>query len=364
MSTGIETPRERVAKGPDLDLGLRVSGDLRWAAWAIPSAPAGILRRMVVLRADPWAPDYGMGFQARLDEPCPLADVAVETNDWTRPIAPRPVPSAYVVFVDGVRRAELRLVATDGTVRAPGLFGSFAVGAVRCDGRASFGQHLVQRRLVVGGGLTPDAAEVPCGRATLRFGPVAVAGLEPDAPLDHLQRAMRQAENTLAADLVAGGASLVVQDGPLRLGDAVDGPVVGAIKRFVRRYLEPAEDRLLGRLRAGERTPVFALLDAERATRGYSWYTRVAELRGPWHDHAGVLRCEVRASLGLAAAVSMADRVSALLPAFAGRGSDPRTPQNLVPVAGLETWLRHRMGDARLIRRALLTWLSGDGEDG
>ena len=90
----------------------------------------------------------------------------------------------------------------------------------------------------------------------------------------------------------------------------------------------------------------------------------MAELRGPWHDHAGVLRCEVRASLGLAAAGSMADRVSALLPAFAGRGSDPRTPQNLVPVAGLETWLRHRMGDARLIRRALLTWLSGDGEDG
>ena len=120
----------------------------------------------------------------------------------------------------------------------------------------------------------------------------------------------------------------------------------------------------MGRLARGQRTPVFGLHDRDGKVRGYSWYTRVAELRGPWHDHAGVLRCEVRASLGLTAAVAMADRVSASLPAFAGRPSDPRTPQNLVPVAGLETWLRHRMGDGRFIRRALLAWLDGDGTDG
>jgi hypothetical protein len=35
-----------------------------------------------------------------------------------------------------------------------------------------------------------------------------------------------------------------------------------------------------------------------------------------------------------------------------------------MPVAGLEGWLRHRMGDARMIRRALLTRLMGDGVDG
>jgi len=33
-------------------------------------------------------------------------------------------------------------------------------------------------------------------------------------------------------------------------------------------------------------------------------------------------------------------------------------PQNLTPVGGLETWLRHRMGDRALIRRGLLAWLS------
>jgi hypothetical protein len=60
----------------------------------------------------------------------------------------------------------------------------------------------------------------------------------------------------------------------------------------------------------------------------------------------------------MAEARAIADRVTALLPGFAGRASDPRTPQNLVPVAGLETWLRHRIGDSRLIRRALLEWLA------
>jgi hypothetical protein len=328
------------------------------------SAAPGILRGTMILRADPWAPGYGMGFEARVDEPYPAADTAVETADWTTPLGTAAASAGSVCFVDGVRRVELRVLADEGPARAPGLFGSFAVGAVRCDGRAAFDEHLVGRALIVGGGLPARSIDIAAGSARLLFEGVREPSLEPDVPLQRLQDLMRDEENSLAARLVGAGAPLVIVDGPLRLGDAIDGPIVGAIKRFVRRYLEPTEDRLLGRLAAGQRTPVFALLDKDAATRGYSWYTRVAQLRGPWHDRAGVLRCEVRASLGLDTAVAMADRVSALLPSFAGRPADPRTPQNLVPIAGLESWLRHRMGDARMIRRALLIWLSGDGEDG
>jgi hypothetical protein len=314
---------------------------------------------VVTLRADPWAPEYGMGFEARADEPFPQADTTVESRDWSKPIPTGAAPAGGpVCFVDGVRRVELRLLADDGAARAPGLFGSFAVGSVRCEGRAVFGEHRVERAVVLAGGLAADRVEVPTPGARLSFQPASVASPDPDAPLERLQALMRDAENALAARLVGAGAPLVVQDGPLRLGDAVEGPVVGAIKRFVRRYLEPAQDRLLGRLAPAERTPLFALLDADGATRGYSWYTRVARLRGPWHDHAGVLRCEVRAALGLDGAVALAERVSALLPGFAGRASDPRTPQNLAPVAALETWLRHRMGDARMVRRALLAHLA------
>ncbi len=316
---------------------------------------------MLELRADPWAPEYGMGYQARPDEPDHVADHTVETNDWTRPRTPAASGAGGpVVFVDGVRRVELRLLARDGEATAPGLFGSYAVGAVRCEGRASFDQHRVERRIVVGGGLAAQAVEVPAGSTTLCYQAIREPSSEPDVPLARLQDAMRADENALAAALAGAGTPLVVVDGPLRLGESIEGPVVGAVKRFVRRYLEPEQDRLIGRLDAGQRTPVFGLQAADGGRLGFSWYTRVARLSGPWHDHAGVLRCEVRASLGLDGAVAMADRVTALLPAFAGRAADPRTPQNLAPIAGLESWLRHRMGDARMLRRALLVRLSAE----
>ena len=109
------------------------------------------------------------------------------------------------------------------------------------------------------------------------------------------------------------------------------------------------------------RTPLFGLMDQEAELRGYSWYTRISPVRAPWHDHAGIVRCEARAGVRLDGARELADRVTALLPRYAGRPSDPRTPQNLAPVGGLETWLRHRMGDRAMVRRALVAWLVAEG---
>ena len=101
--------------------------------------PAVSYAAMVVLRADPWSPEYGMGFEPAVEEsPLPRADPTVETEDWSAPIVPPPAVPGPVWFVDGVRRVELRLLADEGNRRVPGLFGSYAVGAVRCDGRASF----------------------------------------------------------------------------------------------------------------------------------------------------------------------------------------------------------------------------------
>ena len=67
------------------------------------------------------------------------------------------------------------------------------------------------------------------------------------------------------------------------------------------------------------------------------------------------------AGIGLQGAVALADRVTALLPRFAGRPSDPRYPQNLAPVGALEGWLQHRMGHRGLIRRSLTAWLTAQG---
>src|SRR5512134_2507563 len=106
---------------------------------------------MLALRADPWTPDHGIGFEARLDEPPARVDARVEIEDWSAPLRPDPAPAGPVWFVDGVRRIDQRLLAEDGGRRAHGLFGTFAAGAVLSDGRAAFEAHVVDRLLVTGG---------------------------------------------------------------------------------------------------------------------------------------------------------------------------------------------------------------------
>jgi hypothetical protein len=314
---------------------------------------------VLVLRADPWMPDHGMGFEAAvLEDQDPVrADPFVEREDWSEPITPAPGAEGPVWFVDGVRRVEVRLLADQDGHRAPGLFGSHAVGSVCCDGRAVFGEHRVGRALVLGGGLKPEAVQIAVGKATIDFVPESVTGSEPREPLEGLQDLMRKAEASLAAHLAAETGRIVLVDGPITLWDPTKCPGVGVVKRFHQQHLDPEHEVLVTRLRPGERTPLFGLSRPEepgdRHAR-YAWYARLVPWRMPWHDHAGVVRCEVRAGLGLHQAVDMANRVSALLPAYAGRPTDPRAPQNLAPVGGLETWLRHRMGHAGIIRRALL----------
>jgi hypothetical protein len=167
---------------------------------------------------------------------------------------------------------------------------------------------------------------------------------------------MRDDEARLARSVADAEDCLVLADGPLGFLELKRSPVVGVIKRFARAYLDSTRESLLPTLGAGQRTPIFGI-DLDGRSRRYSWYLRLVPLRVPWHDYAGLVRCEVTAAIGLRGASDIADRVTSILPRFAGRPSDPRAPQNLAPVGGLETVLRHRMGDPLLIRRALLNYL-------
>jgi hypothetical protein len=316
---------------------------------------------MLDLRADPWSPEHGMGFEVRVDETPASADPSVETDDWSGPIGCGEPEAGTVWFVDGVRRVELRVLAHEDGRRAQGLFGSYAVGAIRCDGRAAFDAHAVGRSLVLAGGLLAERVEVGCGSHVLVYEPTTEAGSDPDAPLFGLQKQMQHAEAALAARIAAAGEGLVLADGRLGFLDPTASPVVGVVKRSVRAYLDPEHDALLARLRPGERTPLFGLVYEGQPLERFAWYTRVVASRPVWHDHAGLVRCEVRAGVGLDEARRLADRVSGLLPSFAGRATDPRYPQNLAPVGGLEAWLQHRMGHRGLIRRALTAWLTPKG---
>ena len=314
----------------------------------------GILRRMLTLRVDPWAPDRGMGFEASADETPATADPNVETADWSAPrIVPEVAEQGLLYFVDGVRRIELRLVVDDGEHRGFGLFGSSAAGAVRCDGRASFGEHEVGRTIVVGSGLRPDPVEIRVGTTRLVYAPRSEPGTDTNAPLDGLQKEMQRAEANLASRLAAQGDCLVLADGRLGFLDPTASPIVGLVKRFVRAYLEARAGRVApaprGRgthpaVRSDLRGAAARALRLVHAPRAAS--PSVARPRG-----ARALR-GARA-IGLDDAVAIADRVTALLPGFGGRASDPRTPQNLAPVAALEGWLQHRMGNRAIVSRAL-----------
>ncbi len=156
----------------------------------------------------------------------------------------------------------------------------------------------------------------------------------------------QQMELALAEEL-ARPDRLVVLDGRLSFVRDVGGPVVGAIKSHHRMYLPPDEARTVVALRVGERTPLFAIGEDR-----LSWYQRLPGVGG--EGWAGILRGEAPRSLGTVEAARLADRAAAELPRFAGRPHrDPRAPQNLSPIAGLEWRLRHRMGDRRLALRAV-----------
>jgi hypothetical protein len=124
------------------------------------------------------------------------------------------------------------------------------------------------------------------------------------------------------------------------------------VKRQSRSYLDPARAAVLGRLARGQRSPIFKL--GEQRLERYTWYLRLADRRAIDGTMAGIVRLEVGASDGLDAARRLADLTGAVLPRFAPTlGRDPRAPQNLYPVGALESALRHRLGDAALVRRAL-----------
>jgi len=306
------------------------------------------------LRLDPWAPEYDGSIQLSSEEGGGQpVDTGVEQASW-EPIRPADVPRPRVLaFVDGVRRVEHRLLVTRGGRTAFGLLGSYGVGAVRVDGVARVTDAVVGRAAVVGAGETidPFVAVVGDGRLTIVFAPHSVPENDPAAPLGGLQTAMRRTEAGLAERLSAE-VDVVYQDGPLTFVNAArSGCVVGFVKRLQQQYLEPAAEALLPRLEVGERTPIFLI--PGKAPR-YSWYQRIARGRLIESALAGVVRLEAAAGRGLAEAVRLASLSAREIPRFASNAArDPRAPQNLHPIGGLESRLKHLLGDPVLLRRAV-----------
>jgi uncharacterized protein len=320
----------------------------------------------VRIAVEAWSPEYGGEVDLGSPEEFTVeqVDVTCETNDWG-PIDPAPPESMSrmpVAFIDGTRRNEARVfVSQDGEMPAPGIAASVGVGATVCDpappgvdgrrnGRwwtsrsARLASERVDRFLAVGGSVD---VQLSAG-AGLEYKSLPVPGYDIEKIDKAIHNAMRSREAHMAQEL-ATEEMLVFVDGPLALLSPDPLPMVGYIKSHHRRYLDDDEQPVVAGLTCGQRSPLFCFGEERRRL---SWYLRLCDPNddlGGWH---GVVRCETPAEIPLGRAVALADASASILPAFASAPHwDPRAPQNLVPIAGLEKRLRHLLGERDLVYR-------------
>ncbi|GAA5181368.1 hypothetical protein GCM10023322_15880 [Rugosimonospora acidiphila] len=253
-----------------------------------------------------------------------------------------------VTFVDGVMRNDARGWLTDDAGDThPVLAASYAAGAVRCDRRRGVAEVIgpvVERALL---SAMPDAPSI--GTEPARY---AAHRASRDAA-EHLDRDLSKLLSALElkvsheAGAVAAEDELLVVDGRLR--ERRDLPnTLGYVKTQHSRYLEPPLVRVVTGLAVGHRTPVFSFSGL------FSWYLRLpGPVGSPW---SGIVRLECADRMTAADAIRLAGVSAATLPGFASSAyKDPRAPQNLIPIAGLERRLRGLLGDPRLLQRTLRT---------
>jgi hypothetical protein len=292
-----------------------------------------------------WATDYGSPMEAEMLELSEgKVDLAVEMDiDKWEPLSPRPDTKepTKILFTDGVRRIDARLWIDSAEGRArPAVCASYAAGAICCDGRAQVVAATVERGMF---SAVPDAGDVNSRRAT--YGVRRAEGDAPEQLWLAIQLRMGQLETEIASEQEA---ELTIVDGPLKA--SVNVPrAVGYIKTHHVAYLPPEVDGVIAKLTPGQRTPLFLTLGPWGR---YSWYSRLPG--GEGHSWAGVIRCECSADSDVDEVKRLADGVTAVLPRFASEAhKDPRAPQNLYPIAGLERDLRRRLGDPAILYRGL-----------
>lgn len=288
-----------------------------------------------------WDPDYGAPSQPDLVDSSENVDPSVEVaaEQW-RPLFPEGEPADDILFVDGVRRVDANLwIEREGRFPGFGLAATYAAGAVRCNSGATVVAAEVRRGVFTGA----DAEPVATVMGT--YDVMSTRGSTPEELWLGIQERMGDLEGEVAEK--HADVALVVVDGPLSHRRHVEG-AVGYVKTQHVQYLPDELRFTLGSLPVGCRTPLF--LTTTSWSR-FSWYLRLANGTGP---AGGLVRCEVKADMTVAAASRLANLVTTSLPRYASaRHKDPRAPQNLYPIGGLERELRRRLGDRDLAIRAL-----------
>ncbi|WP_084960160.1 hypothetical protein [Thermoactinospora rubra] len=308
---------------------------------------------MTAFTVDPWDPGYAaaLAVEALSELGATSAELVLDVerppHEW-RPVTPRGEPPRTLLVADGVRRIDARLWvhSEEEPMPLPGIAASYAAGIVRCGPEgADLVAVEVNRTLISASPYTPEvktphATYHPCQAADSSMEELSLA----------LQRQVTRLEVELAVRHRARADDMLLVDGPLR-GRGHLPATVGYIKTHHTAYLPAPQSAVVAALAPGQRTPVFLM---GTSWRRHAWYVRLPVASpAPW---AGIARCEAGADLPAEEVVRLADAVTlALLPLAGVDYKDPRAPQNLVPIGGLEKLLRHHLGDAQLLYRALRT---------
>ena len=343
---------------------------------------------------DAWDVGYGTAL-AVAEEDLPASVARVETDIETPAGQWAPIPTASdiphpsaVLFVDGVRRIDARVWIDDSA--APGdttnaspvggiaatasmaVCASYAAGVVCCCGQpgrrqahllgaeirrglfttAAHATDIQTRAGTYGARHTVGSHTVPLTMTLSNALQQALAEIEVITALAARTALPHAAEHTVSSPNGQDGADdLLVIDGPLR-NRAHLPRTMGLIKTHRAGYLPSDLNRVVAALTAGQRTPVFLM---GTSWERHAWYLRLPSTPdvpgAPW---AGVVRCEAATDLSLAQLTALANLSQTVLCRYASVAyKDSRAPQNLVPIAGLENTLRHRLGDTRVLYRAL-----------
>lgn len=339
---------------------------------------------------DAWDASYGSALNLT-EEDLPASDarvdpdVEVAAGNWA------PIPSrtdlrhpSAVLFVDGVRRIDARVwiddphpadtdPASGATTASMAICASYAAGVVCCCGEGPSRQaHMAAAEIRRGLFTTaPHAIDIPTEVGVYRARhTVASDTAQLTLTLSNaLQQALAEIEviTAVAARSALAAApehrssipcapdgtadDLLVIDGPLR-NRAHLPRTLGFIKTHRAQYLPPTLNAVVAALQPAQRTPVFLM---GTSWERHAWYLRLPSTPdvpgAPW---AGVVRCEAATDLSRTELTALADLSQHVLSRYASVAyKDSRAPQNLVPIAGLENTLRHRLGDARITYRAL-----------
>lgn len=299
-----------------------------------------------------WDPGYADSGEGAIEASKAKLDVELEraAKDWA-PISPpttQPTPPR-VFLVDGVRRLDARVdIAVDDQAPAPGLCASYAAGVVACDLGGSAPQARLEATHVERGLFSPvPEAGLSAGRVA-SYEARHVSANEPGDLINAVQDRLSTIEVDVAALADPSHDDLLVIDGALRRRTHLPR-AVGYIKSHQRRYLPDHLSFVVDQLAAGQRSPVFGL---GTSWQRHTWYLRLpGGGDGAW---AGIARLEATADLHIDMVIALANASAAVLPQMASSPhKDPRAPQNLTPIAGLERRLRNKLGDARLLLRNL-----------